>query len=54
MVDELSSIEQLERIKDMVQKGYNDLAVRTIEIIVSERKARVEQFEKDLFDNMPV
>lgn len=54
MVDELISIEQLERIRRMVEQGYDRLALAHIDAILDERRARVAQFEQELFDNVPV
>jgi hypothetical protein len=54
MVDELISIEQLERIRRMVEQGYHQLALAHIDAILDERKNRVRQFEEDMFDNVPV
>lgn len=54
MVDELITIEQLERIRRMVEQGYDKLALAHIDAILDERKARVARFEEELFDNIPV
>ena len=54
MVDELITIEQLERVKRLVDAGQNDLASQTLMVMIEGRQARVDQFESDLFDNMPV
>ena len=54
MIDELITIEQLERIRRMVEQGFDKLALAHIDAILDERRARVEQLEQDLFDNMPV
>ena len=54
MVDELIAIEQLERIQRLIQNGNTDLALAHIQSSLEERKRRVEQFELDMFDNVPV
>lgn len=54
MIDELISIEQLERIRRMVEQGYDKLALAHIDAILDERRKRVAEFEAELFDNLPV
>lgn len=54
MVDELISIEQLERIRRLVVNGNIELAVAHIDVIVDERKKRVAEFEEEMFGNLPV
>ena len=54
MVDELITIEQLERVKRLVEAGNNVLAALTLETMIEQRQAQVEQFELDMFDNVPV
>ena len=54
MVEELITIEQLERVKRLVDAGQNDLASQTLQVMIEGRQARVEQFEEEMFDNLPV
>jgi hypothetical protein len=54
MVEELITIEQLERVLRLVQAGNNVLASQTLQHMIEQRTTQVEQFEADLFDNMPV
>ena len=54
MVDEIITIEQLERVKRLIESGNADLAVATVEAMIQGRRNRIETFEKDMFDNMPV
>ena len=54
MVEELKTIEQLERVLRLVQAGNNVLASQTLQNMIERRQAQVEQFEEDQFDNMPV
>jgi hypothetical protein len=54
MVDELITIEQLERVKRLVDGGQNDLASQTLLVMIEGRQARVAEFEEEMFDNLPV
>lgn len=52
MIDELITIEQLERIKRQVETGFDQLALATLNVMIQERKARVEQFELEVQGGM--
>jgi hypothetical protein len=54
MLEELITIEQLERVKRLVDAGQTDLASQTLLVMIEGRQERVDQFEADLFENMPV
>ena len=54
MVEEFITIEQLERVKRLVEAGNADLAVATLEAMIEGRKDRIEQFESEMWDNVPV
>lgn len=57
MVEELITIEQLERVKRLVDGGNADLASATLDVMIEGRKERVEHYEQELeqmFDNVPV
>jgi hypothetical protein len=54
MLEELITIEQLERVQRLVQAGQTDLASRHLQVMIEGRQERVDQFEADLFDNLPV
>jgi len=54
MVEEIVTIEQLERVKRLVDSGNADLASATLEAMIEGRKQRFEQFEKDMWENIPV
>lgn len=54
MIDDLVSIEQLERIRRLIESGRNDMALAHIEAAINEREDRVRRFEEELFDNVPV
>jgi hypothetical protein len=47
MVDELITIEQLERVKRLVQNDCAVLAVQTLETMIDGRKDRFEHFEHE-------
>jgi hypothetical protein len=47
MVDELITIEQLERVKRLVQNDCAVLAVQTLTAMIDGRKDRFEQFEHE-------
>ena len=52
MVDELITIEQLERVKRLVDAGQNDLASQTLQVMIEGRQERVEQFELEMQEGM--
>lgn len=54
MVEELITIEQLERVKRLVEGGMNDIAIATLEAMIEGREQRVREFEEDQFDNIPI
>jgi hypothetical protein len=54
MVDELKTIEQLERVLRLVQEGNNVLASQTLQHMIETREDQVEQFELDMWENVPV
>lgn len=54
MVDELITIEQLERVKRLVALGNTDMATATLDAMIDNRKQVVEQFEQEMFDNVTV
>lgn len=54
MVDELITIEQLERVKRLVEAGVNDLAAQTLAVMIEARKARVDEFELEMQAEMNV
>lgn len=54
MVDELITIEQLELVKRLVIQGNTDTATATLDAMIDNRKQVVEQFEQEMFDNVPV
>jgi hypothetical protein len=45
MIDELITIEQLTRVKRLVELGVTDLAVETLAAMIQGREERVAQFE---------
>jgi hypothetical protein len=45
MIDELITIEQLTRVKRLVELGATDLAVETLAAMIQGREERVTQFE---------
>jgi len=47
MVEELITIEQLERVKRLVQNDCAVLAVQTLEVMIEGRKDRFERFEQE-------
>jgi hypothetical protein len=53
MIDELITIEQLERIRRLIDNGNTDMALAHIDAILDERKRRVAQFEEEM-DNVPI
>jgi hypothetical protein len=48
MVEELNTIEQLERVLRLVQAGNNVLASQTLQNMIERRQDQVEQFELEL------
>ena len=54
MVEELITIEQLERVKRLIQGENYTLAVITLETMIEAREKRVAEFEEDQFDNVPI
>jgi hypothetical protein len=54
MVEELVTIEQLERVLRLVQEGNNVLASQTLQHMIEIRESQVEQFERDMWENVPV
>lgn len=54
MVDELITIEQLERVRRLVQAGQLDLAEQTLTVMIEGRQQRVAEFEEEMFENLPV
>jgi hypothetical protein len=45
MIDEVITIEQLTRVKRLVELGATDLAVETLAAMIQGREERVAQFE---------
>ena len=54
MVDELKTIEQLERVLRLVQEGNNVLASQTLQHMIETREGQVERFEREMWENVPV
>jgi hypothetical protein len=54
MLEELITIEQLERVRVLVDAGETDLASQMLTVMIEGRQERVDQFEQDLFNNIPV
>lgn len=54
MTEEFIAIEQLERVKRLIETGNADLAVATVEAMIEGRKQRIEQFELEMWENVPV
>ena len=54
MTEEFIAIEQLERVKRLIESGNADLAVATVEAMIQGRRDRIEQFELEMFENVPV
>lgn len=54
MVEELITIEQLERVRRLIKAGQEDLAVQTLDAMIDGRLLRIESFEKDMWENVPV
>jgi len=54
MIDELITMSQLEQIKRLLDGGRVDLASAVVESMIEQRQKQVDQFEADLFDNLPV
>jgi hypothetical protein len=54
MTEEFVAIEQLERVKRLIESSNTDLAVATIEAMIEGRRQRIEQFERDMWENVPV
>lgn len=54
MTEEFIAIEQLERVKRLIETGNADLAVATVEAMIEGRRQRIEAFEEAMFENMPV
>lgn len=54
MTEEFIAIEQLERVKRLVESGNADLAVATLEAMIQGRQQRIQEFEDAMFENMPV
>lgn len=48
MVEEFTTIEQLERIKRLVDNNMGDLASVTIDAMIEQRKQRIQEFETEL------
>ena len=48
MVEELITIEQLERVKRLVDAGANDLAAQTLQVMIESRQERFEQLELEM------
>ena len=47
MVDEIITIEQLKRIKRLVQNEMYNLSVQTLTAMIEAREGRVESFERE-------
>ena len=47
MVDEIITIEQLERVKRLVQNDCAVLEVQTLETMIDARRDRIEEFERE-------
>jgi len=45
---------QLEQIQRLLENGRVDLAGAVVESMIQQRQKQVDQFEADLFDNLPV
>jgi acetolactate synthase small subunit len=57
MVEEQITLEQLQRVKRLVDSGNVDIASATLDVMIEGRKERINQFEQDLedmFSNVPV
>ena len=54
MTEELITIEQLERVKRLVEAGQNDLAAQTLAVMIEGREQRIREFEEEMFENLPV
>ena len=47
MNEELITIEQLARVKRLVQNGMYNLAVQTLTVMIESREDRIESFERE-------
>lgn len=52
MIDELITIEQLERLRRLIKADQRDMAVAMLEAMIDARKERVEQFELEVQGGM--
>lgn len=48
MIDEIITVEQLTRVKRLVEAGVTDLAVETLAAMIQAREQRIEQFELEV------
>ena len=52
MIEELITIEQLERVKRLVDLGQNDLASQSLLVMIEGRQQRVDEFELEIQGGM--
>lgn len=54
MIDELITMSQLEQIRRLLENGRVDLAGAVVESMIQQRQKQVDQFEQDMWENVPV
>ena len=54
MVDEFELIDRLQNIYRLLEEGSSGSAQYCLRALIEERVERVEQFEEEMFDNLPV
>ena len=54
MVDELITIKELKRVKRLLDAGNVNEAWQLVDLMIEHREQKVEQFESEMFDNVPI
>ena len=54
MIDELDTIKELKRVKRLLDAGNVNEAWALVDLMIEKREQKVEQFEQEMWENVPV